>query len=449
MKKTLLYSLLFVTFSIHSQIISSTDAAVIFSGDAHYGTARFEALSGAFGALGGDMSAAEINPAGLAIFLENQSSMSLGYRKTNINTSFYGNSISNNDQFLNFSQAGGVMVFDLSDNDLWRKVALGFNYSIINDFNNSFVMEGNSGTPDFSDDPFLNYDSNATNDLFYNNVDSQSFINTTSGLNDRFTFSLAANYNDKLFYGFSVSTYNLDYTQIADLVELNNDGSGNTLDASLIQTLQTSGTGFSLGFGIIAKPTDAVRLGLSYKSPIWYSLTDIYSDDLQIDVSNATDAFTDYSDGIFDYKISTPGVATGSLAFLFGKMGLISLDYSYKDYQNTKLRPTAVYATENQDLITNLRGSSQFKIGSEWRLDMVSVRGGYLMEQSPYKNDPSSNDLTGYSFGLGFDLGNRSKLDFAYSNNSYNQPYAFLQASDAGNLNVENQRFTATLVMRF
>ncbi len=81
MKKTLLYSLLFVTFSIHSQIISSTDAAVIFSGDAHYGTARFEALSGAFGALGGDMSAAEINPAGLAIFLENQSSMSLGYRK--------------------------------------------------------------------------------------------------------------------------------------------------------------------------------------------------------------------------------------------------------------------------------------------------------------------------------------------------------------------------------
>jgi outer membrane protein transport protein (OMPP1/FadL/TodX) len=449
MKKIFLFLSLFLALSSQAQIISATDAAVLFSGDEHYGTARFEALSGAFGALGGDMSAAEINPAGIAVFLDNQSSMSLGYRKTDINTSFYGNNLNSNDQFINFSQAGGVLVFNLNDDEIWQKVALGFNYSIVNDFNNSFIMEGNSGTPDFLDDPFLNSDSDNTNDVFYNNVDGQSFINTTGGLNDKFTFSIGAQYNDKLFYGLSVSTYNLDYSQTADLAEFNNDGSGNTLDASLIQSLQTSGTGFSFGFGLIAKPVNSLRFGLAYHSPIWYNLTDFYTDDLQIDVSNNTELFTDVTDGVFDYKVSTPSIINGSFALLFGKSGLLSFDYAYKDYQNTKLRPSAVFATENQEMSTSLRGVSQYRIGAEWRLEMMSLRGGYFMEQNPYKDSPTDDDITGYSVGLGFKLSNRSKLDLAYTNTSYNQPYAFLQASDAGNLNVENQRVTATVVIGF
>jgi len=449
MKKILLFLNLFLTLSIQAQIISTTDAAVLFSADDHYGSARFEALSSAFGALGGDMSAAEINPAGIAVFLQDQSNMSLAYRKTAINTSFYGNTLSNNDQFINFSQAGGVLVFNLRDDENWQKVALGFNYSILKDYDNSFIMEGNSGTPDFLDDPFLNSDASATNDVFYNNVDGQSFINATSGLSDKFTFSIGTQYNEKLFYGISLSTYSLDYSQTADLAEFNNDGSGNTLDASLIQTLQTTGTGFSFGFGLIAKPIKSMRFGLSYHSPIWYDLTDFYGDDLQIDVSNNTELFTDVTDGVFDYKVTTPSTLNAGLAFILGNSGLLSLDYTYKDYQNTKLRPSAVFATENQELSTTLRGVSQYRIGAEWRLEMVSLRGGYYMEQSPYKDSPSGDDITGYSVGLGFKLSNSSKLDVAYTNSSYNQPYAFLQASDAGNLNVENQRVTATVVIGF
>ena len=449
MKKIILFLSLFLALSTQAQIISTTDAAVLFSNDEHYGSARFEALSGAFGALGGDMSAAEINPAGIAVFLNNQSSMSLGYRKTDINTSFYGNTINNNDQFINFSQAGGVLVFNLSDDEIWQKVALGFNYSIVNDYNNSFLMEGNSGTPDFLDDPFLNNDTDATNDVFYNNVDGQSFINSTGGLNDKFTFSIGAQYNDKLYYGLSISTYNMDYTQTADLEEYNNDGNGNTLDASLIQNLQTSGTGFSFGFGLIAKPINSIRFGLSYHSPIWYDLTDFYSDDLQINVSNDTELFSDVSDGAFDYKVTTPSVLNASLGLIFGSNGLLSIGYTFKDYQNTRLKPTAEFTTENQDMSTMLRGASQYRIGVEWRLEMVSLRGGYFIEQSPYKNSPSGDDITGYSLGLGFHLSDRSKLDLAYTNTTYNQPYAFLQASNPGNLGIENQRVTATVVIGF
>ena len=43
-----------------------------FSQDNVTGTARFRAMSGAFGALGGDLSSLNVNPAGSAVFVNNQ-----------------------------------------------------------------------------------------------------------------------------------------------------------------------------------------------------------------------------------------------------------------------------------------------------------------------------------------------------------------------------------------
>ena len=53
---------------INAQVISNFDGAVLFSDEDINGTARYNAMSGAFGSLGGDMSAVGINPAGLAVF---------------------------------------------------------------------------------------------------------------------------------------------------------------------------------------------------------------------------------------------------------------------------------------------------------------------------------------------------------------------------------------------
>ena len=52
--------------------------AVRYSMDEIQGTARFRSMSGAFGALGGDMSAVNINPAGSAIFNNSHASASIG-----------------------------------------------------------------------------------------------------------------------------------------------------------------------------------------------------------------------------------------------------------------------------------------------------------------------------------------------------------------------------------
>ena len=65
------YKLIFfitATFTIQSQSLGYQDLALLFSGNDNNGSARFVAMSGAFGAVGGDISAMNINPAGIAVY---------------------------------------------------------------------------------------------------------------------------------------------------------------------------------------------------------------------------------------------------------------------------------------------------------------------------------------------------------------------------------------------
>jgi len=68
-KKKFLFFLISFPTLIYSQSLSDI---VDFSIDNPLGTARFESMGGAFGALGGDLSAININPAGSAVFNTNQ-----------------------------------------------------------------------------------------------------------------------------------------------------------------------------------------------------------------------------------------------------------------------------------------------------------------------------------------------------------------------------------------
>ncbi len=468
MKKILLFTIIISSSISYSQTLSFTDQTVLFSSDDNYGTARFVAMSGAFGALGGDMTAVEINPAGLAVFTTPQFSTSLSIRNTSINSSFYGNSIRNSDDYFRFSQIGGVLTISNYSNSDWKKFTLGFNYNLVKDYDNNFIAEGNSGVPFFVEDPFLNYDRDPNNDLFYNNVDNQFFGSFISGTNDKFTFSFATEYKDLLTLGASLSFHNINFFQSTTYEELNNDGNGNLLDAFNDRSLSTYGNGFNFGIGAILKPIQNLRLGASYQSPIWYNLSEnfivnSFPNDpnepyawvdgyLDIVVSNNTDTFQNITNpNFFDYQLKTPSKFTGSLAYVFGNIGLFSFDYIFQNYTNTKLQPSSVFIDENQDLAIGLRNTSSFKFGTEWRYKLLSFRGGYRLIQNPYKNSDSSFDVKGYSFGLGIKFTPSIKLDLAYDNSTYTDQYQFLDINgvEPANLDYNNDRFTSTFVISF
>lgn len=464
MKKIILIAIALATLATNSQTLSYTDQAVLFSTDDHYGTARFTGMGGAFGAVGGDISAVDINPAGLAIFNGTDFTSSLSYRDTKIDASFYNNTNRTNDDYFRFSQIGGVLGVNNISNSGFKKFSFGFNYNIIKDFNNNFLANGNSGVPTYIDDPFLNFDGDDFNNVYYVNVDDQVFNSYSSGINDKFTMSFASQYEDFLYLGMTFSFQHINYYQKTQYEEYNNDGFGNTLDAYLNEELSTYGNGFNFGLGAIVKPIQNLRLGLSYQSPIWYNLSEnsiqytdpdsgeMYAGDLEIYVSNNRDFYSEYGTrNYYDYSLKTPGKFTGSAAYIFGKSGLISFDYIFQDYTNINLSPSSSFIQENEDIRAQLKNTSSFRLGTEWRIHNFSLRGGYSITDSPYKNAATIEDITSYSFGLGIQFNQFFKLDFSYDNSSYITPYRFVDNPDVNSsqLDYNNNRFTSTLVFNF
>ena len=440
------------SFVISAQSLSYVDQAVLFSTESNFGTARYVGMSGAFGALGNDMSAVDINPAGLAVYNKGEFSTTFTYRDTDINTSFYGNSIPNNDDYFRFSQMGGLNSWDSYGNSDIYKFAFGFNYSVVNHYNNNYVVQGNSGIPEYPDDPDFNFDDDPDNDINYINVDDQYFYNYTSGINDKFNFSFATLYKEIVYMGASMAFHHIDFYQNTVFEESSNDGSGNTMDVRNVEYLSTYASGFNFGLGIIVTPTKGLRLGASYQSPIWYNLSERFEQRRSYVFNGELDPDPDYPlPNYYDYKLKTPGKFTGSIAYVFGQSGLISFDYIYQGYKNTKLQPSSNFIVENQDLNTGLRNTNSFKIGTEWKYNILSFRGGYRIIQSPYKSSSTEFDVKGYSLGLGVKFSKRFGLDFAYDNSAYSDQYRFMSAAGANpaDLDITNNRFTSSIVVTF
>lgn len=449
MKKLFLAVMLCIAYISNAQTLGYNDIGVLFSKENNNGTARYNAMSGAFGALGGDISAMEDNPAGAAVFLKSEFAVSLNINNSETLATYYGNSELSENEITNLSQAGGVFVFKgYNNNSGWGKVALGFNFSIADDYENFWIASGNSSYAPISDF----YDSDP---VVYINSDGQYFENLIDGRNNKYTFTFASEYNNNLYVGVSIIAYDVEYFQRTLIEEYNNDGNGNNLDISQIQELFTYGDGFSFNLGLISKPNDNVRLGLAFQSPVWYRFAEdfvdfdvnIYENDIDI-TNNYLEEDTYSGINAFDYKLKTPGKLTGSFAYIFEKQGLISVDYIYKNYSAIKLS-NGNFSPENQDFKSELESTGELRIGTEWRFDNISVRGGYHLEKSPYKTAIESDNIEGFSFGAGYKF-RGGKIDFSYQKSTNTAPYSFypqFNQVNSAELDFDTSKFTATLVL--
>lgn len=429
MKKNILFVLFcIISFPVLSQSLGYEDLAILFSKDNNSGSARYNAMSGAFGALGGDISAIKINPASGATFNSSQFTATASSRSSNIGTTFYGTSTTNQEEYFNFSQAGVAFVYkNYSDSD-WTKFVFSFNYSLKNNFDTSFIANGNSGFASFIEHPL---DVNPRTQ--YTNAESQKFYNTYNGSLSEYSFALSAAYQNDLYVGAAIHTFDLKLSQQSILKEQNNDGAGNTLNARFYQENNTLGSGFSISAGAIYKATKSLRLGLSYQTPTWFTEinegnnildNDGFLGDTEISTSNNSVTYANtagdyYPSQAYSYKLKTPSKTTASLAYVFGNSGLISADYSIKNYKEIKLS-NGDFTSENQFFNSNLRNAYTLNVGTEWRFKALSLRGGYHYEQSPDANAIASDNTKGYSFGAGYSF-NNAKLDFAFQNKTNTQ----------------------------
>lgn len=497
MRKFLL--LLFIGFTFGVAQSQEIQDAVRYTQDNLNGTARFRAMGGAFGALGGDLSSINVNPAGSAIFSNNQLTITLSSLNTKNDSNYFGTNTSSSDSAFDMNQTGGVFVFkNQNSSSPWKKFALAINYENTNDFDNSVFSAGKNPTRSVAN-YFVSYANgvplSVLDDSSYGELDNggqqaylgyQGYVinpvnnvpnntNYTSnvtpggnyyqensiysnGYNGKLSFNIATSNENKFYIGANLNSHFTDYVRTTSFYESNN----NPLNADHTVTnlrfdnnLHTFGTGFSFQIGAIAKVTKEIRLGLSYDSPIWYNLSDEFSQSL---VAVSANIVNELPPDIVDpkiinyydpYKLTTPDKITGSFAYIFGKTGLISLDYSLKDYGKTQFEPEYdyYYSVLNKEMKNTLNTSSEIRIGAEYKIKEWSLRGGYRFEESPYKNSTTIGDLNSFSGGIGYNFG-VFKLDFSYSNaqRDSQQPFFNQGFTDAAKINTTNNNFSMTLL---
>jgi len=461
------YSTLIMLFLCAITSAQNLNDVLRYSNENLQGSARFQGMGGAFGALGGDLSALNLNPAGAAVFKNSQFGFSATNYNRNNEASYFGGPTNTKLNSLEFNQIGGAIVFNNKDESPWRKLTLAVNYDLVNNFDNEFFVSGNSnqgidnyfldyveGVPlgsislqdgEFLEDAYLDIGSQQgfadqqaflgyyggifdpaeeadDNIAYISNADyatvNQEFLRRTTGYNSKFVVNGAAQYGENLYLGASLNFHTIQYNRYDEFTEDGYDTTSPNQFTTFDNFLNTQGNGFSFSLGAIGKLNDFVRLGASYQSPTWYRLTDDLSQRINSDLADVDINFINFElVNLFEaYTVKTPGKLTGSLAVVFGKNGLLSFDYGYQDMSAAKLRPESdsSFATVNDEISNSLGAVSSLKLGGEYRIKRLSLRGGYRFEQSPFANGNAIGDLNGYSGGLGINFGS-NRLDLAIS----------------------------------
>ncbi len=496
--------LLFIgVLSMSSLMAQDISDAVRYSLDEIQGTARFRSMSGAFGALGGDMSAVSINPAGSAVFTKSHASISLSSLNVNNDVTYFNGFNSSSESKIDLNQTGAAFVFNnTNQNSNWKKFVLSVAYDKTSNFQDNWfasgtntnsidgyflsfaqglrlgeisALPGESISDAYADigsiygfghqQAFLGYESfilepnsdTDENTIYTSNIApgtfNQNYNYAARGYNGKLTFNVASQYKDNLYIGLNLNSHFINYERSTFLNESNSNAGSSVSNIQFENNLATTGSGFSFQLGTIAKLTEAFRVGLTYNSPTWYSILEETSQFLSTvrndSGSNVTQLVNPNIINVYpEYRLQTPGKLTGSLAYVFGDQGLISFDYSRKDFGNTKFKPTSdiYFASQNNLIMSNLKVASTYRIGGEYRIKEFSLRGGYRLEESPYNNESFYGDLNGYSLGLGYNFGN-IKLDLAFdqSNRDVNYQLYNVGLIDAALIDAKNTNVTLTL----
>ncbi|RZL40913.1 MAG: transporter, partial [Pedobacter sp.] len=161
--------ILLLGLSLTSAKAQQVSDAIKYAQEDLTGTARYRAMSGAFGALGGDLSAINVNPAGSAIFSNNFVSISLSNYNQKNKSNYFGNATSANNSSIDMNQLGTVWVFDNYDkNTKWSKFSLAINYDKSNNYTNTIYSQGYNPTNSISQ-YFLSYANGIPENVLTNN----------------------------------------------------------------------------------------------------------------------------------------------------------------------------------------------------------------------------------------------------------------------------------------
>ncbi len=497
---------------------SMLEYASMFSGSSLGGSARFQGFAGAGTALGADLSMGSLNPAGLGAYRSSEAAGSLGIGFAGSRSGYFGNEDRDSRGYMFFPNFG--IAFCGAKDDIepgdFRGGTFAITYNRINNFQNQIFYSGynnqsyinqyftnllqNSGYyPEDLDDIDVNslysleeliYQSLIVEPdydyypYFYNPVDSllgndgifypanvlpeevyQEQLITTRGAQNQFDIAYGANVSDKYYFGASLGIVSVRHHLTKDYYE-KLDQSSSVEEITFSEIIKTTGTGFNFKIGFIARPVEAIRIGFSLQTPTAYFLKQNYAYTLRAVFNPAYEVpFAGYSPGTselstvpldYSYRITTPAILRGGLAWFLGKSGFVSADLEYLPYQMLSLSDKVnrnIYNADNRFIKNNYKGAVNYRIGGEIRNNIFRYRAGFALYSNPLKNLDELNTATKvYTVGFGVKWPT-FYLDMALNHSrsgSINVPYSNpMGPSPVAHLSMRNTAFVLTIGSHF
>lgn len=447
------------------------------------GTARFASMAGSMGALGGDISTLSFNPAGIAIFKKTEISITPSFFSQTTSSTYSGTNSSDNKLNFNFGNIGLVATFilDPAKNNGWESANFGFGYNRTNNFHNRMSIVGDNKTSSLLDsyvaaangNPSSSFDQFSTglawqtwlinpvdtsgsfnyNHVITNYGERQKKSSVTKGSMGETVLSFGGNYKNRVFIGATLGIIKERYVDETIYEETDEkDTINNFKSFKYTQNLTTTGSGINFKLGVIVKVTDWLRLGGAFHTPTALSLKDAYNNKMSSDLDHGVHYDTISPLGSYDYRLTTPFRAIGSIGFIINKVALINVDYEYVDYSFAELHADAgVFNEVNQTIHSKYAPANNIRIGGEYRLDPFAFRAGYALYGSPFNGGENANaNRSSYTAGVGYRKSNYF-IDFAYVLTKYKE-FNYLYDSPkvtAVENNFKNSSYMVTFGLRF
>lgn len=405
------------------------------------GTARFIGMGGAMSALGADISTMGTNPAGIGL-----------YRSADVATSLSLNALAEGQKFdehgktrMSYDQAGIVYPIKMGNGSM-RFFNVGFNYhkrknfksligadqllangasqtwemaDVSSFFGDASVNDGGTPLTDAGYQTYLfdkvkdEHGKDVTDEFgnkvynVYNGVNNSYRKWTTGGI-QQYDFNMSTNISDRYYFGITFGVYNVDVDSYSGYMEnlALNDGTS-VGDYLLTNARSLSGNGIDFKFGTIIYPIEgsSFRVGLSFSTPVWYSLTANCTSQINSTIGGKKyDIRTEVGD--HDFNIRTPWKFNISAGGTIGNFLALDAEYEYSDYSSASLSYDDVYdewswggnQTKDRELNREaskyLKGVSTVRLGAEAKLDYgLSLRLGYNYVSTPIKSNALQNQF--------------------------------------------------------
>lgn len=423
--KKLTLSILCAAGLVHAQSIQDLNAISAYSNEINSGSARYMGMGGSMGALGGDISSIEQNPAGLAVAITSDINATIGFNNFK-NEATFGNKFSAKDNVVRFQNLGATFVFNEGSSN-WNRFSIGIKYS--EESLDNWIKLGRNNQ--ITSTILTNEDPEA-----YTTYTMDGFQDLVEGYKTKVSLDFGASYKDQLYLGLG---FNMHEVRMDNYVVFDEDTQGSVYRYDLNGTPYSSrATGVSLSAGVIGKVEDQLRLGLAYHSPVWYSdIEENFYADLPVgENSYAYDLY--YS----EYDRNSNSRLVASAGWVVGKSLALNADYTLHMNGSTKMKPGRYFTETNQFIDDKYKSSSEVRLGGEFRKDNFRLRAGYNFVQTPFKDielnadlgngtpinasfsDVIRGDINRYSVGAGYDFGG-FYLDAAYQFQTQKYNYVF------------------------